>query len=44
MSRTRPVVAIDGPAGAGKTTVTRRVADTLGYLLVGTGALTAALR
>jgi CMP/dCMP kinase len=39
MSRTRPVVAIDGPAGAGKTTVTRRVAESLGYLLVDTGAL-----
>jgi cytidylate kinase len=39
MSRTRPVVAIDGPAGAGKTTVTRRVAEALGYLLVDTGAI-----
>jgi cytidylate kinase len=37
--RSRPVVAIDGPAGAGKTTVTQRVADRLGYLLLGTGAL-----
>ena len=35
----RPVVAIDGPAGAGKSTVTKRVADALGYLLVDTGAL-----
>jgi len=35
----RPVVAIDGPAGAGKSTVTQRVADELGYLLVDTGAL-----
>jgi cytidylate kinase len=35
----RPVVAIDGPAGAGKSTVTRRVADELGYVLVDTGAL-----
>jgi CMP/dCMP kinase len=35
----RPIVAIDGPAGAGKTTVTRRVAEELGYLLVDTGAL-----
>jgi len=33
------VVAIDGPAGAGKTTVTHRVAERLGYLLVGTGSL-----
>jgi cytidylate kinase len=35
----RPVVAIDGPAGAGKSTVTKRVASALGYLLVDTGAL-----
>ncbi|MDX2052027.1 MAG: (d)CMP kinase [Polyangiaceae bacterium] len=34
-----PVVAIDGPAGAGKTTVSQRVADALGYTLVDTGAL-----
>jgi cytidylate kinase len=33
------VVAIDGPAGAGKTTVTQSVAERLGYLLVDTGAL-----
>jgi cytidylate kinase len=39
MSRARPVVAIDGPAGAGKSTVTRRVAKSLGYLIVDTGAL-----
>ncbi|MBK8994976.1 MAG: (d)CMP kinase [Myxococcales bacterium] len=39
MNRARPVVAIDGPAGAGKTTVTRRVAASLGYLLVDTGAI-----
>jgi cytidylate kinase len=39
MRRVRPVVAIDGPAGAGKTTVTRRVARELGYLLVDTGAI-----
>jgi len=37
--RRRPIVAIDGPAGAGKTTVTVQVAQTLGYLLLGTGAL-----
>jgi cytidylate kinase len=35
----RPVVAIDGPAGAGKSTVTKCVAKELGYLLVDTGAL-----
>lgn len=39
MKRSRPVVAIDGPAGAGKSTVTARVAATLDYLLLGTGAL-----
>jgi cytidylate kinase len=39
MPRTRPIVAIDGPAGAGKSTVARRVADRLGFVLVDTGAL-----
>jgi cytidylate kinase len=39
MMRTRPVVAIDGPAGAGKSTVTRLVADALGYTRVDTGAI-----
>ncbi len=38
-SRQKPVVAIDGPAGAGKSTVTRRVAAELGYQRVDTGAL-----
>lgn len=37
--RSRPVVAIDGPAGAGKSTVTRLLADALGYTRVDTGAL-----
>ena len=37
--RTRPIVAIDGPAGAGKSTVARRVADALGFVLVDTGAI-----
>jgi cytidylate kinase len=36
----RPIrVAIDGPAGAGKSTVARGLADALGYLLLDTGAL-----
>jgi cytidylate kinase len=38
-SRSRPIVAIDGPAGAGKSTVAKRLADTLGFVLVDTGAL-----
>lgn len=32
-------VAIDGPAGAGKSTLSRRVAKELGYIYVDTGAL-----
>jgi cytidylate kinase len=39
VTRVRPVIAIDGPAGAGKSTVARAVARELGYLLVDTGAL-----
>jgi cytidylate kinase len=37
------VVAIDGPAGAGKSTVARRLADALGFVLLDTGALYRAL-
>lgn len=33
------IVAIDGPAGAGKSTVSRRVAEALGFQLVNTGSL-----
>lgn len=33
------VVAIDGPAGAGKSTVARSVAGRLGYLYIDTGAM-----
>jgi CMP/dCMP kinase len=39
MTRSRPVIAIDGPAGAGKSTVALRVAQRLGFVLVDTGAL-----
>ena len=39
MSSRRIVVAIDGPAGAGKSTVARELARRLGYVLVDTGAL-----
>lgn len=38
-SRTRPIVAIDGPAGAGKSTIARRLADALDFVLVDTGAM-----
>jgi cytidylate kinase len=37
--RARVLIAIDGPAGAGKSTVARMVADRLGYVLVDTGAM-----
>jgi cytidylate kinase len=33
------VVALDGPAGAGKSTVARKVAEALGFTLLDTGAL-----
>jgi len=36
---TRLLVAIDGPAGAGKSTVSRRLAEALGYRYVDTGAM-----
>jgi cytidylate kinase len=38
-ARTLPIVAIDGPAGAGKSTVARRLADALAFVLVDTGAM-----
>jgi cytidylate kinase len=37
--RKHPIVAIDGPAGAGKSTVARKLAEALGYVLVDTGAM-----
>lgn len=37
--RPRALVAIDGPAGAGKSTVARLVADRMGFVLVDTGAM-----
>jgi len=37
------VIAVDGPAGAGKSTVARRVAERLGWLYLDTGALFRAL-
>ena len=33
------IVAIDGPAGAGKSTVTRRLADRIGFEFLDTGAM-----
>ncbi|MGB8331649.1 MAG: (d)CMP kinase [Polyangiales bacterium] len=39
MKRPRPVIAIDGPAGVGKSTTARALARHLGYTLVDTGAL-----
>src|SRR5262245_35614283 len=36
---TRPVVAIDGPAGAGKTSASRALARRLGFAHVDTGAM-----
>lgn len=35
----RIIVAIDGPAGAGKSTVARRVANRLGFVYIDTGAM-----
>jgi cytidylate kinase len=41
--RAHPVITIDGPAGAGKTTAARLLAERLGYTLVPTGAMYRAL-
>jgi cytidylate kinase len=35
----RLTIAIDGPAGAGKSTVARRIAETLGYVYIDSGAM-----
>ena len=40
---TRLIIAIDGPAGSGKSTVARRVAATLGYIYLDSGAMYRAL-
>jgi CMP/dCMP kinase len=37
--RSAPIVAIDGPAGAGKSTVARQLAQRLGFSMIDTGAI-----
>jgi cytidylate kinase len=37
--RRAPIVAIDGPAGAGKSTVARQLAQRLGFTMIDTGAI-----
>lgn len=39
----RPVVAIDGPAGAGKSTIAKNAASALGFIYIDTGAMYRAL-
>jgi CMP/dCMP kinase len=39
MSEKRIIVAIDGPAGAGKSTIAKRVAAKLGFVYINTGAM-----
>jgi cytidylate kinase len=39
MKRARPIIAIDGPVGAGKSTVADRLARALGFEYVNTGAM-----
>jgi len=43
MPRKHPVITIDGPAGAGKSTAARLLAERLGYTLIPTGAMYRAL-
>ncbi len=43
ISKNLKVIAIDGPAGSGKSTVSKLVADRLGYMYIDTGAMYRAL-
>ncbi len=43
MSRTPVVITIDGPAGAGKSTIAKKVAQSLGYTYLDTGSMYRAL-
>jgi|SRR5271166_129120 len=38
-NRTRPLIAIDGPVGAGKSTVARKLASEIGFTYLNTGAM-----
>jgi cytidylate kinase len=39
MTRARPIIAIDGPVGAGKSTVAHELARSLGFSYINTGAM-----
>jgi cytidylate kinase len=39
MSEKRVIIAIDGPAGAGKSTLAKRIAEKLGFVYINTGAI-----
>ena len=39
MKRARPIIAIDGPVGAGKSVAARELARELGYSYLNTGAM-----
>ena len=39
LMRRKPIIAIDGPAGAGKSTVTKEFAKRLGFIYLDTGAM-----
>ncbi|MCK4947670.1 MAG: (d)CMP kinase [Candidatus Aureabacteria bacterium] len=42
-NRNKPIIAIDGPAGSGKSTIARLTADRLGFIYINTGAMYRAL-